>query len=273
MSIYYDIPMAEYLSDPAISSSALKNILISPADYQAATLQKEKFETRYTLLGEAIHCAILEPDYLDERFAMQPEDWGPKNQNPGAQKWREFKIKHANKKILDFEDAQIVKRVAAKANYCEELTPFLDIGRPEVTAFAQVEGIKIKARTDLLFDDGTNVELLDVKTTTESLADNNIFNLIFRNGYHFQAAHHSSVFAICLGKPVNTYRWIFVSTSSPAAHIRIVRCPHDLMAWGLKDHKYAIKSLARCTNKDEWPGYETMVDHLEIPDWARRIYE
>lgn len=277
--IDYNLPMEKYLAHPGISSSKLKNILFTPADYRAADLAGKNDETKYTIRGEAIHTAILEPDYLESRFALQPADWGPKNKNPGMSLWKEFKKLNAGKKIIEFKDAQLIQAVVRAATWHQELAGYLEHGRPEVTAFVKMALMKnlppleYKARTDLLYENGNRLEMLDVKTTGESMTDDNLFKIIFNNGYHFQAAHHSFVFTEALGRTIDAYRWVFVSTETHAVHIRIVLCPPELLAWGYRDHEYATNRLIECIEKDEWPGYSPEVTDLKIPEWARRVYE
>lgn len=277
MSIHFDMSMDQYLAHPGESSSGLKHILFTPADYRAAKDSGQSDETKFTILGEAIHTAILEPDYMFDRFAFQPADWGPKNKKPASTLWRNFKIENSDKKIIDFKDAQLIHRIHKAASYCEPLGEYLEHGRAEVTAFTKIQmgklELQLKARTDLLYDPGHTLELLDVKSTSEAIDDDSIFKTIFNNGYHFQAAHHAKVIEAELGRKIENVRWVFVTTQSKAIHIRIVLCPAELLAWGRRDHAFALERLAECIYKDEWPGYPAEVNDLRIPDWVRRIYE
>lgn len=266
--IHYDLPMEEYLAHPAIGSSTLKNIMLTAADYKAA-LERKNDDTKSTSLGTAVHSVILEPEKFLSEYALQPEDWGPKNVGEGRKKWDAFKKENQGKTVIGFDDAQFLARVQLA---CSQ-NPFLKVhrinGKPECTGFTQYsEKIGLKARADLL---GKDI-IWDVKTTSESVDDDNLFKLVFNSGYHFQAAHHMHVFN-ALEAQIKSFGWIFISTKTPAVHIRMVQAPEILLKWARNDHQYALNKLEKCLETNDWSGYPQQIHELEIPEWARKMYE
>lgn len=266
--VHYSLSMEDYLSHPAIGSSTLKNIMLTPADYKAALEQQSK-DTKSTVLGTAIHSLILEPIKFQQSYALQPEDWGPRNQGNGKKMWDAFKKFNEGKICIDFEDAQLLKRIAKAASDHEGLRKILEEAHVEVTAFAEIDGIECKARVDILCED----RIFDLKSDRENLDDENLFKIVFNRGYHFQGAHHTSV--ISRLEPytnVKNFGWVFVSTSSPHPHIRIVTAPQELVEWSRRDHAYALRTLKQCMETDKWTGYPTSINELQIPEWARKVY-
>jgi hypothetical protein len=266
--IQYDLPMEGYLAHHGIGSSTLKNMMSTPADYKAA-LERRNTDTKATVLGTAVHTAILEPNAFSDRYALQPKDWGPKNQGEGRKKWDEFKKENEGKIAVGYDDALYLKRVNEACKQNKILKVHRDRGKPEATGFVEYnKRLTLKARADLL----TNNMIWDVKTTSESIDNENLFRIVFNHGYHFQAAHHMKVFNGC-GANLTGWGWVFVSTKTPAVHIRMVHAPEDLLKWGQKDHQYALDQLDICLENNQWPGYPMDVITLDIPDWARKIHE
>jgi hypothetical protein len=267
--IHYDMAMEDYLASPAIGSSTLKNIMLTPADYKAARERKNE-DTRATALGTAVHTVILEPDTFYDRYALQPEEWGPKNQGEGRKKWDAFKRENEDKIVITYDDAIFLKRVEESAKNHHMLQKQLKTGRTEATAFMKYSSIlDLKARADLLCP---NI-IWDVKTTSESLDDDSLFKIVFNNGYHFQAVHHTKVLNAQENVDIKEFGWIFVSTKTPAVHIRMAKAPQELLKWARQDHDYALAKLEKCLESNEWSGYPTQIHELAIPDWVRKMYE
>jgi len=78
--IYLNLPLADYLADPALSGSAFKKLLSDPAglywesDANPLWLKPDPARNRPRLRGSAAHCAILEglPAY-ESRYVVKPE--------------------------------------------------------------------------------------------------------------------------------------------------------------------------------------------------------
>ena len=236
MGLHFDLPMQQYLDHHGIGSSLLKHILATPADFYAAR-QKGNGETKQTILGTAVHTAVLEPKEFYQRYALQPQDWGPRNVGIGYKLWNDFKKEHSHKICLNWEDAQYIRTVIMTVVKHSFLQEILKEGRSEVTAFADYKTFSLKARNDLLLPRA----IYDVKTTSESL--DNIFSLVFKSGWHFQAAQQIRVTNANLSPSeyVNDYGWIIISTATPAVHIKVVKAPPELIKW-------AYISIYRCSN-------------------------
>ncbi len=250
MTIHYNLPMIEYLAHPAIGSSHLKQMLFSPRDYLLYPQRKFKGSPQ-TLLGEATHCILTEFNDFENRFAIQPEDWGPKNSGEGHKRWKEFKLEHADKKVLSWENKHFLDDLMLARAEHQGLCHIFDTigGHAEVTAYTDlIDGIQLKARTDWLGNDGI---LWDIKTSSKGVSDFEIYRTIKDMGYHFQAAHHMRVIGDHV--EVKGFGWIFVDTDSNSVNIVTRMMSDNLRDIAEQDLDAALHQLAQCIKTDEWP--------------------
>jgi hypothetical protein len=82
--IYFGLPMEVYLEVPRLGASDLQALNVSPADFWAGSWldpertsaadedEDQERRKKHLLIGEAYHCARLEPDAFAERFCRQP---------------------------------------------------------------------------------------------------------------------------------------------------------------------------------------------------------
>ncbi|MEM2138821.1 MAG: hypothetical protein QXM96_01585, partial [Candidatus Woesearchaeota archaeon] len=63
----------EYLNNPAISATDLKNFSKSPNVFYYKKYIEEKTQTESLLLGTALHCAILETNVFLDKYFLLPE--------------------------------------------------------------------------------------------------------------------------------------------------------------------------------------------------------
>jgi len=257
-ALIYGMSDRDYHAHPRLGSSLLRKILTTPADFLYAQSARQE-STQALLLGSAVHASyLLHPIVTGEQIAMQPEDWGPRNAGEGKKRWDAFKKENEGKIVLGWDDAQSVRGCVASL---QDIRPLTESDRTEVTAFADIDGVELKARADL--DDG---EILwDVKTTTEELDEYNLSKSIASYGYHFQAAHYLEVFAAA-GAPRNGFGIIWVNKSAPH-HARVTLLSDEFLVMGRNDFYYSLQLLNSCRNTDVWPGYPREITTLSPPSW------
>lgn len=246
--------MQEYIDHPYDGSSSLKKILMSPADYKAAKEQKG-VETYSLSLGTAIHSVVLESEEFNKTYACQPEDWGPKNKGDGYKKWKEFKAENTDMTCLGWEEAQLLSRVNQAAFSNEELQTILNGAQIEVTGLDHSN--KLKARADIIDKHG---RLWDLKSTSQGMDDKSLMWTCFKMGYHFQAAHHKHVF-----KNTEQSGHIWISTDTPAVHIRITTLSDAFYQAGRQDFEYALGLRDGCQLAGNWPTNDSAAVELDYP--------
>lgn len=262
--IYENLDFEEYLKDVRIGSSDMKVLLHSPADFKA-NLSRKKESTRALNLGTAYHTLTLEPEKFDSQFALQPEDWGPKNKGEGKKKWDLFKKEAAPRIPLSFEDSERIKLSSGLNKRNLHLQSILKNSKVEVSCFYG----DFKARPDIVTNDGF---IWDLKTTREYPDHDNLSRVIFKMGYHFQAAHYIHVLSK-LGVHVKGYGWIFISTETPHPHTVFKKASSKLLNAGSQDHLYCRDVYKTCCETGDWYGFHTDIEEIDLPDYAMRIYE
>src|SRR3990167_3819578 len=239
--IDYTLPFDAYLRLDAVSSSELKHILVSPAEYYQRKYFYVKEDTQATRLGTAINAPILEPAKFDETYVWETEPIENKVAGEGRKKWDAFKRENSGKHILSYEDGlrvQILREKVLKENPL--LAEILSQGVAEVSATADLEGISCKARTDFLTLDNC---MWDIKTTSEDITDGDDYKLqrfIARWRCYLQMAHHMAVFE-ANGVAVKSYGWIFITTTTAVPYIRIVKASETLVQYGKEEQQNNIE--------------------------------
>lgn len=233
-----------------ISSSGLKLMLKDPKSYyEQYVLGIRQESTQAMDFGTYIHALILEPDTVEEEFAI----W------EGAQRrgkdYEEFEKANKNKIILTrsqveqadvfltaYEESSIV---IGKHGY-EEAVPiptFFEDGVPEESMFAEIDGVKVKARFDYRreFDDFGSIN--DIKTT--SYAVNGVEDAVKICGfydYDLSAALYVDVAKEVTGKEHDFY---FLFCSKKDGKFSLFRASKEFLDVGRKKYKEAISRIKR----------------------------
>jgi hypothetical protein len=258
-----DIPIEVYHADRScVSSTGLKEILRSPAHYQAY-LTSERKETPALFLGTAIHAKLLEPALFDETYVIAPV--GDKR----AKEYKEFEIANANKKILTPEQAEIIEGIATSVSMHTSASALLRAGLVEHSIIWQDEetGIWLKIRPDCLCVDFDTGICLDVKSTDDASHGAFLRSCINYN-YDLSAALYVEGLR-------NTFRrdfdFCFLATEKNKPYgVALYGASEDMLSRGERRVRQALRLLKQCRDNDEWPCYQPDGGYevLEWPRWA-----
>jgi|GEM_PF-2042483 len=82
--VYFDMSFADYLNDPSLSASGIKNLLVAPETFWEGSKMNpdhERKDTAALTIGSAYHARILEGrDVFDAEYAIMPD----KSDHPNA---------------------------------------------------------------------------------------------------------------------------------------------------------------------------------------------
>jgi len=194
------------LNSLVISPSSLVTFLNSPAEYhQRYVLGKKSEQTDAMLLGEAIHCAVLEPDRFLERFsnsnpsgnylrtveelteairALGEKPTGKRKGDiitqlltldPNAKILDVYldEILESGKKPLKPQDFQMCLDIQSKAQSHEWLSRVLAKGQAEQWVWSQfTESTILHGRMDFFSNEFNQPIILDVKTVNSAHPEN-----------------------------------------------------------------------------------------------------
>lgn len=233
----------QYLTHPAVNWSSLKHMEDSPKHYKYH-IEHGRKDTPQLAIGRYVHAAVLQPETLDQDFAIWTGD-------RRGNKWKNFVAENADKTI--FKQSEI-----------DDIEPIIEALRPVVAPFltntAEVEqtilwtdpttGIQCKARPDLR-DPKARI-VAEIKTTNS--ADIRRFGHdVARYKYHGQAAHYRAGIIYGLGWTPAEHILIVVE-SKPPYDTGIFPFAEDALEVGRELVESLLARLKECTETNHWPG-------------------
>ena len=228
------------------SSSALKAHL--PEHYKTGG------SSEALAFGSLVHTAILEPDDLAGYLPLD------------AAKIAGDKAEQDGRKVIPQEwlDKALAMRDAVEAHATARELLYDIPGAVEESAFAEVDGVKCRAR----FDRRIPGALLDLKSTSAKPGRDSLGRAVLDYGYDLSAAHYLAV-ADALGLDVQAFALIFVG-KEPPHRVTVV----DLDATWLERGRVLRQRAIERLNLTAEP-YEGATGYLTIscPPWARLTEE
>ncbi len=246
----------EYYSLPGLSASGMKDLEVSPLRYWYKHVNPERIEeppTAAMRFGTALHCAVLEPDKFDQRYAreLDPQEHDgclftieemrsylrSKGFTPkGTRKAEviaqvasieghppiydviesEYKTANTGKEILTAYDWARLAGASQSLRSEPEIDRILSSGSPEVTMFAIEPETKVllKAKMDWV----SPICTMDVKTFTQQRGqsiDRSIANAIYYEKYYRQGYFYSLLRAMNNGGKAPEFILPFVESEAP----------------------------------------------------------
>jgi exodeoxyribonuclease VIII len=235
-----------------MSYSALKAFAKSPNHY-IQYIEGTHETTPAMLLGQAIHCLILEPHKFNDSFAISPQV--DRRTNDGKASWALFLDSAQDKNILtpaEFDKAALIADITKENYFANQL---LDRCKEfEVYKEAGIYGMQFKGIADAV----ASTYIVDIKTCSDASPDG-FMRQAHNLHYHLQAAIYRHIFG------VNLFYWIAVETTAP----------HNVQVYRQSDRAFeqANKFLANLVSSfrgwDGSPtGYGDYIMDLDLPKWA-----
>lgn len=266
-----NLPMDVYRAAEGVSASDLKNMQRSPAFAR----MRGKASTPAQEWGTAVHTAILEPDELDKRYAVdppQPDDFTGKKWR-ATTAYREARDAEVNRPGIEGvlsadqrEDlAQIQRRVAA--NKIGAQLHALD-GMREASVFAWEDELWRKCRPDWFIPAARMI--VDVKTAQDHRAGP-FARACHRYGYHTSAAYYFDVMESA-GILVEHYVFLVVSADAPF-EVATYTLDDDSIEQGRFEYRRALAEWRDCENLGQWPGGSNEIEEIRLPAYAIDYFE
>ena len=249
-----------------ISKSGLDLINKSPAHYMYGA-QREPSRSMH--LGSAIHCAILEPDVFERDYLLLKD---VKDRRSSA--YKEALNIHKPENILTSTEANTVSGMYESAMSDKRIVNWLrDVNHTEISLFTKCPntGVSMRCRYDAITNDGYAIDLKSTRDASPDEFAKSIYN--FR--YHVQAALYSDAYEFATGKKLKGFIFLVVESEMP--HATMVYELDDIsLDIGRREYQRNLKTYAECLQTNEWKGYETHgdnVDLIALPEWAITRHE
>ena len=257
--IISDMPFEQYLAVDAASNSILSKVRVSPA-HCWEYMNRRRESTEAQVIGQAVHCLVLEPESFPSRFAEAPEV--DRRTKVGKDLWTEFCQSNPGKTILKIDHANVARSVSRAILGHETARVLLAGIHPEMSIFWDDRETQCKARVD-----AWNAPLgvvCDLKTTTNASA--RFFERqIIQLGYYRQAAWYMRGMRAC-GLEPKSFVFIAVEKEAPFG-VSLFSISRDLLSVGDDENVRLLEIFAKAKREDVWPGYPTHVQAVSVPAW------
>jgi hypothetical protein len=243
-----------------LSSSALKMILKNPEEYFSKYVKGDLSEEKaFFTFGNYIHTLILEPELVEEEFAVY--DGAVKR----GKLYEQFKANIGNKLVITASEAALATRIMDSYN-AHSLAPTLfSNGTPEGTFAATIDGVMVKARLDYLIQDA----ILDVKTTGSALDMQTLQSTIMKYDYDLSAALYLDVVNAAL--EINLESFIFCFISKETCDIVLAQASKEMIENGRRKYKRALLKYKDLFNSGYFNPNKPVpaISIIDLPTWGR----
>lgn len=274
--LYPGTPYAEYASWEAERSSILRLFGRSAFHAYAARVSPEGDKpSKAKDLGEASHCAILEPDQLEKRFVVWQgvSDGSRKNSRVGTAEWAAFVLGKGDRKII--EQKEMDKALWIRDGIWKQSWAPALLGGPGLTeaSMSWIDpelGVHCKVRDDRLVDDFDGYPTIGEIKTSKDGSRRGWERAIDTFDYHVQAAMQLDCIRILDPDGADRYRhlWIVIENVSPYAS-GLYAADDETLEEGTRRYKGALAQLLECQRSGIWPGYPQRPVLVSLPPWAK----
>lgn len=261
----------EYHAAPGTSKSHLDSIDgRSAKNYWQDYLNPNRPPRKMTpalKLGQAIHCAMLEPDELPDRYAIEPDI--DKRSNAGKAAYAAFVRENFGKTLLSESDYQVCLGIRDATHANPKVSGLLTGGVAEKSYFAidPETGELIKCRVDYLVG-GIDGLVVDLKSTTH--AGKVAFGKSANDyRYDLQPPWYFDVFQAEFGTHPKQFVWIAFEKEPPFAMGIYYATPEQIEA-GRRAARRDFMRIVHHKRLNYWPDYSEEILPLELPTWTRR---
>lgn len=257
------ISNAEYHGSGELSRSTAWSLLQTCPAKVRYDMNNRKPSSPALVIGSGFHTATLEPEKLDDEFAVKPNEID--GQGPRTKHYKEsFELmqkSEPDKQWLAPADYDLILEMAGSALDNPVLRHYMaDIDKVvEGTGYFEMEGAKCKVRPDLYIP-GAGV-VIDLKSTQD--ASNRGFTKSVRQfGYLFQACWYMHALRL-LGEKPKQFVFIAVEKTAPYATAAYTIKESDINKQ-FSNMERACQLWASCQSSGIWPGYSDMVETLDL---------
>lgn len=252
-----------------ISNSMLGDFLRSPRLYERRYVHgiNDRESSDSMDLGTLAHAAILEPNALEQRYKLIPDDVLSKSGARAGQAWKDFAAANQGVILINQQQLDAIHEIAASVRRCDVVAEALDApGHAEcaIQWVCEACGMLRKARLDWLTADYAAV--IDIKTTRDCSAQA-FARSVVNYGYHRQAAYYTEAVEALSGKRPP---FVFVAVQSEPPYVaRAYTLDADAMALGMAEVVEGLQRLRDASALNDWrePG-ENQITILPLPAWA-----
>lgn len=264
-----DLSMPEevYHARPELSSTGVRLLLPqykgSPKKFDYARTHRRN--SRAFDVGHAAHAKVLG---VGAGIVLYPEEHltpsGKVSTKAATVEW-EDEQRAAGLVPVSPDEAGRVDAMAEAVLGHELARPLFEIAlMREVSVFADIDGVPVRARLDALSEETRNgVYALDLKTTDDA-TPNGFTRTVQKLGYDVQEAHYEETYEASEGHRIDQFWFCAVEKAAPH-DVGVHRLEEQWVAMGRSKTAEARRLFHEATTTGVWPGYSTEPHTLAPP--------
>ena len=260
------MPSDTYAEIKAINWSSLKYLRTSPKMYRYRLTNPEPPKPHF-VIGNAIHCLVLEPSEFATRYAVCDVV-----RNAKHAKYKEWMEAHPHAEALKPAEMAMVREAAGAIMEDPHAGKWIRNTRHEesIAWTDPVSGLQCKGRLDGITPD----RVLDLKTIGWSISDEKPDRETGKLLYHGQLAmyHDGAVAAGKIPKDAEPPVIVFAE-KEPPFDVGVLHMSDEDLAAGRYVYRDLIARLQVCLETDRWHGAIPEPRPLYLPDWTPGIRE
>lgn len=251
MSKLLMISNEEYQTIEAMSFSAMKEFILSPAHYKAYKNAPRKKSTPAQLIGTLVHAAVLEPDTFETRFAAVDGNRNSKAVKEQIEYYDSCGIVSVTSEQMD--SARFARDAILNHPLIRDLFSADGIAESTIVETDVDSGAPIKCRPDYFIPSAGVI--LDIKTYAD-LTDKSIDRQIAQQHYTLQAIHYLNVASTRLGTKLRLFGNIFVEVEAPYG-VRLVGIGDASLEKAHEKYNYKpnLFRYKQCLDSGIWENY------------------
>lgn len=262
-AIHANMSMTEYAALPGWNYSAIKYGRRSMAHARHAADDKGREQSDAMLIGEALHCWLLERDLWDKRFIVA--EVPDRRSKLGKEEYAGLVNAAAGRSIITPEQAELVRGMARRISMHPRARELRDAkGQTEVViTWDDPSGLRCKARLDKIsVDQGIIVDIKTTKNASDSAFGRDAANY----GYPLQAAMYERACSMA-GIAIQGIEIIAVENEPPHG-VNVFQVTQQQRDYFGEVLNALLLDVAACEKSGKWPGYDTAPRPLALPGWA-----
>ncbi len=265
--IYPGMPRREYEAIEAARFSFIKHFRRTPAHAREELLHPKE-PTEALDFGNALDCALLEPERFAEEYVVAPKC--DRRYKEGKATWNEFEAANPGKEILEADDMRTIEAMQESALDNELVAALLSApGKNKVAVIWHdgITGLRCKGQIDRVVNYAGQIILLDIKSCRD--ASRGLFGAACAEySYHEQASFYLHGLDMVDPSPTERKFW-FITIEKSRPYLCAVReLDSDSLEAGRGEWRDHLLAYKKCLETNNWPGYPAEAERIRLPKWA-----
>lgn len=260
--IYKNIAYEEYRAIDACNYSTLKVLIDKSAAHCKYYMDNGRPDSAAMAFGRALDSYLLEKGLFYSKYCVIPAI--DRRTKDGKKLYAELAEKNKGKEILSEDDMSAIVQIGQAFETCRAKI-MLTGGDSQSTLVWTDEktGLLCKARIDYLIEESDVI--VDLKSTSNAKPE--AFNKdMFKYGYYIQAGLYTMGYKVLTGKDA-MFGIVAIETEPPYVVSGFEVGDRTMLA-GKNAARQALDRFAQCKEHNDWPGYTTGIELIELPVWA-----